>query len=89
MPTVVAGSVDLEAGEVNVPLVGGFFDIGLSQFDIVECPMVWNKEVEDLDFADSYKIIFSPDASKMTVQSFGVYAGGFAELYYDQVYEAF
>ena len=89
VPTVVTGSVDLEKGEVSVPLVDGFFDIGLSQFGIVGCPMVWNEEAEDLDFAESYKIVFSSDASKMMVQSFGVYAGGFAELYYDQVYEAF
>ena len=85
----LTGIVDKENRVVSFTLVDGLVDIGLAAAGVYIHPMLWSAADEDLVPADSFKILFSEDASEMTVQSYGLIMGdNYDDLYFNQKYSA-
>ena len=83
-PSQVTGVYDDETRTVTFELAeDSTFDVGLGAAGIVAVPMT-----PDFDYAESYSVVFSADYTKMTVQPYGLYAGGWYEIYYQTTYVA-
>ena len=83
-PSVVTGTYDDATRTVTFALAEDFtFDVGLAAAGIAAVPMT-----PDFDYADSYSVVFSADYTQMTVQPYGLYGGGWYEIYYQTTYVA-
>ena len=83
-PSVITGAYDDATRTVTFTLAEDFtFDVGLAAAGISAVPMT-----PDFDYAASYSVVFSADYTQMTVQPYGLYAGGWYEIYFQTTYVA-